>query len=115
METPFGEPTRITLEEAISVCREIEERLKPIGYHCGLTGSTLYKGESFKDIDIIVYPHQVSDTKTLDEIIIASGVTTNMYQSQGNLKPLQVTPSTTDKLVLVGGYNGYRIDLFVLQ
>lgn len=106
---------KITLEQAIDICRELESKLDPIGYHCGLTGSTLYKGESEKDIDIIIYPHQVSKQIPLREIIKTIGFGTNMYPSQGYYIPEKVTPSTTDKLVVVGEYKGIRVDLFFLN
>ena len=77
----------ITLEKAVEVCREIEDKLKPIGYHCGLTGSILYKGESEKDIDIIVYPHQIKETVSLNKILDTLGVYTEMYGTQGCQKP----------------------------
>ena len=106
----------ITLEKAISVCREIQEKLKPIGYNCGLTGSTLYDGESTKDIDIIVYPHQITNQKTLQEVFIAlEHFHTNMFPSQSRNWIEEITPSTTDKLVVVGDYKGIRVDLFFLQ
>jgi predicted nucleotidyltransferase len=106
---------KISLEKAIEIVREIEQNLSPFGYHCGLTGSTLYKGESEKDIDIIVYPHQVSETIPLNSVVEASGVESSMYSTNGHLKPKEISPSTTDKLVVVGTYKGYRIDLFILQ
>lgn len=106
----------ITLEKAIEACIEMEAMLSPIGYHCGLTGSTLYKGESTKDIDIIVYPHQISEQKTLNQVIdFIEGFHTNMYSSQRSNTISRITPSTTDKLVVVGDYKGIRVDLFFLQ
>lgn len=105
----------ITLEEAIKVAREIEEKLKEIGYHCGLTGSTLYKGESRKDIDIIVYPHDSEKQKTLDEILEHLAVNDDRhYPSQRFFIPSEITPSTTDKLVIVTMFKGIRVDLFFL-
>lgn len=115
LQTVFNGMDPLTLAQAIEICREIEEKLKPIGYHCGLTGSTLYKGISTKDIDIIVYPHQISQTLRLSEIIAQIGLRTNMYPSQDCYHPKEIAPSTTDKLVVVGNYNGVRVDLFFLQ
>lgn len=106
----------ITLEKAIEVCREIEELLKPIGYHCGLTGSCLYAGKSEKDVDIIIYPHLVSKQLSLKEILNSlKKFHTNMYPSQSKNLPPQIAPSTMDKLVVVGDYDGIRIDLFFLE
>lgn len=105
----------ITLEKAVIIAREIEVKLKQIGYHCGLTGSTLYKGESRKDIDIIVYPHDSQKQKTLDEILEHLAVNEDRhYPSQRKFVPSEITPSTTDKLVIVTMYDGVRVDLFFL-
>jgi len=101
--------------QAIEICNEIEKKLAPIGYHCGLTGSVLHKGGSNKDIDIIIYPHQISEEKPMQEILDTIGASTGMYQSQGVAHPSKITPSTTDKLVVVSDYNGIRVDFFFLK
>ena len=110
-----------TLEKAVKVCREIEEKLVPLGYHCALGGSCLYRGTSEKDIDIIIYPHDVKKQKPPVDIIGELGMTTQTYQSQGQGLIGNVTPSTTDKIVFVcfgrfesAGEDDVRIDLFFL-
>lgn len=45
------------LEDALVLIRELEPKFDSAGYHLGLTGSVLYKGESIKDLDLICYPH----------------------------------------------------------
>ena len=47
-----------TLESAVALIRELEPKLSEIGFHCGLTGGSLFAGSSDKDVDVIVYPHQ---------------------------------------------------------
>lgn len=117
-DTPFAEPV-ITLEEAIIICKELEVKLKEIGYHCGLTGSMLYKGQSTKDIDIIIYPHQVSQTRPMNSVLDHIGARTNMYPSQGQLEAKKIEPSSTDKLIVVSRLSSslgeYRVDLFFMQ
>ncbi len=49
-----------SLEDGITFVRELESKLAPLGYHCGLTGSVLYKGFSNKDLDVIIYPHDAT-------------------------------------------------------
>ncbi len=104
----------ITLEKGIELCREIEDKLKKIGYHCGLTGSILYKGSSEKDVDLIVYPHKVSKQLPILDIIRKIGASTDMYQSQGNQIKEKIIPSCADKLVVICYYKGIRFDLFFL-
>lgn len=47
-----------TLEQALVFVRELEEVLSPLGFHCGLTGSILYKGQSDNDLDVTIFPHK---------------------------------------------------------
>ena len=104
----------LTTADAVNICREIEPILAGIGYHCGLTGSTLYKGKSTKDIDIIIYPHQISKQLPMNEILEKIGATTNMYGTQGKKIPTKIKPSCTDKVIAVSNYKGLRVDFFFL-
>ena len=47
-----------TLEDAVALARRVEKELTVAGWHCALTGSCLYLGQSEKDVDLIVYPHK---------------------------------------------------------
>jgi hypothetical protein len=44
-----------TQSEAIDLCRQIEAICPPFGCHVALTGGTLYKEGSRKDLDILFY------------------------------------------------------------
>lgn len=44
-----------TLEEAVAVCRQVEAICPPFGCHVALTGGTLYKDGSRKDLDLLFY------------------------------------------------------------
>jgi hypothetical protein len=59
-----------TLEEGIKFARKLELDLAPLGYHCAITGSVLYKGRSEKDLDIMIYPHDSTkcNEKTQQEV-----------------------------------------------
>jgi hypothetical protein len=48
-----------TQQAAVQKCVEIETYLDQMGWHVGLTGGTLYKPGTRKDVDFIVYPHVV--------------------------------------------------------
>ena len=48
-----------TQRQALLELKALEPLLKGIGFHCGLTGSVMYVGESFKDLDVIIYPRDV--------------------------------------------------------
>lgn len=92
------------------LCRELEEIIRPFRAHCALTGSCLYKGESEKDVDIIIYSHQKNnDPYNKDEILKAmadSGFIT------AGIPPYQTTPNYLDKDVVLIDNAGQRIDLF---
>lgn len=46
-----------TYQEALPVLKALEEKLIPIGAHASMGGSVLFKGESKKDLDVVIYPH----------------------------------------------------------
>lgn len=63
-------PQRKALRDAVKLCTYLEKKLRPIGWHVGLTGSRLYGklGKLFRtrpDIDVIFYPN--NDTQPHDE------------------------------------------------
>ncbi len=97
-----------TLESAVELCREIEPHLAKIGYHCGLTGSCLYKGSSFKDVDVILYPHQVKEKRPKEDVLqVLSGL--------GFVPRYQTQRSCVDKDVLLLGREDRRVDCFFLS
>ncbi len=46
-----------TIANCFGVLQKVEQVAKQHGYHVALGGSVMYRGESSKDLDIIVYPH----------------------------------------------------------
>lgn len=63
---------------AIKLCTYLEKKLRPTGWHVGLTGSCLYgMGKRDKpDIDIIFYPNNDTDAhhETADELFEFAGI-----------------------------------------
>lgn len=98
----------MTLNDAVVFCRDIEPTLKELGYHCGITGSCLYAGESAKDMDIIIYPHDVKIKKPAHLILDALG-------KHGVQKSYDEPASTDDKEVWVGKSGIGRVDFFFLS
>ena len=45
------------LAEAVAFAQYLQPFVLKVGYHVGLLGSVLTKGESQKDLDILLYPH----------------------------------------------------------
>ena len=103
------------LEDGITFSRNLEKRIAPLGYHCGITGSTLYKGLSFKDLDIIIYPHDVTkvdaETRKKVEEMLIMDFDTEIHKID-RLK----YPDTKDVYYgYFGGQNGKRVDFFFLK
>lgn len=48
------------LDTGVALARELEIHMAP-KYHVALAGSVLHKGESFKDLDLIILPRRVPD------------------------------------------------------
>jgi hypothetical protein len=55
-ETPSADPmNRWTPQQAVEMCRVIEDICPEFGAHVALTGGTLYKAGTRKDCDILFY------------------------------------------------------------
>lgn len=54
-----------TRKDAQVLVTELEAYLKDKGWHVGLTGSVLFKSKSFKDLDLIIYPHCRPKTRNI--------------------------------------------------
>lgn len=48
-------PTPWTLDEAVAICRLVEPIAEANSFHVALTGGTLYKDGSRKDLDLLFY------------------------------------------------------------
>ncbi len=48
----------LTAFDGLMFVRALERELKTVGRHCALAGSVLHRGQSDKDVDIIVFPRK---------------------------------------------------------
>lgn len=101
-----------TLETALEWVREYEPRAAAAGFHLALTGSCLYRGESAKDLDIVVYPHnakELFDWGILDSILDLDLFYPDRPDALGSCPQF-------DKFIIVyKDKQGRRIDLFMLK
>ena len=97
----------ITLEQGITIARQIEDVLKEVNCHCALGGSVLHKGSSNKDLDIFIYHHDIT-VKTPDVTIIAA------LAKFINDSLHKLTSNYFDKEIYTSKYKGIRIDFFLL-
>ena len=49
------------LQNAVTLCKEIEAVAPKFGYHVALTGGCLYKEGERKDLDLVFYKHGTPD------------------------------------------------------
>lgn len=99
----------ITTEEGLSICRMIETLIKPLRAHCALTGSLLYRGDSEKDANVIIYSHDaVNDPYDKQEILNALSPILQQppYQTSANYFNKDVV------ILEIAGTEPTRVDLF---
>lgn len=98
----------ITIEEAIHFVQWLEPQLAEKHFHCALTGSTLYKGFSNKDIDIIIYAHNESNgLLPMDAFYALKEIFPSTYRLDNPEYP-------QDRLVLRNTADyGWKMDFFV--
>lgn len=52
----ISQPLVWTLDEALAQIRALQPVVRPLGFHLALAGGVLNKGESRKDLDVVVLP-----------------------------------------------------------
>jgi hypothetical protein len=115
-----------TLENAVKLCRIADFELREKNWTVGLTGSTLFKGHSEKDYDIICYPMKslLKDKCCKEDVIngfisiLESDVKSlvkrlSMWDTM--LHPSSPGPDDLKDVWCVTFDNGLRIDFFFLQ
>ena len=105
------------LDSALTFIREHEEALRKLGWCLGLTGSILLKGQSKKDLDLILFPANNGkvDREALYELLEEQGlrlqhtsiVVHQAWQRQGSSDRKHVEVWRT--------LDGRRIDFFFLS
>ncbi len=104
-----------TQQEAIWCLVSLEARLKEVGCHCGLTGSILYRGDSKKDLDVIIYPHWKKDNEPIDLQIVKDWLV-KFFDAEEMNDCKSTSQKRDDKYVCwLTTKAGKRIDFFFLQ
>lgn len=106
-----------TLDEALRLCRELRPFLVSAGFDVGLTGGTLTRGRSEKDVDIIVYPLQSNGEATgrnnAREALTRFGM--RLFCGREELAAGWKDRGSNDqKWVEVWEHQGRRVDVFFL-
>jgi hypothetical protein len=98
-----------TLDDALKTLRELNPKLQAHGYCVALTGGVLFKGESAKDLDIVLYPLGSNETSYMPALnaVIAHFNSLTCYAvehaAQGGGKSIFVLKTR----------DGMRIDVFL--
>lgn len=99
-----------TIDSARQFCLKLHQYLEPLGYDVGLAGGILIRGESEKDIDVIVYPMKRLSAN-FDVMRLALP---NFGLKYVRLPNKNLGYADDGKRVEVWEYEGKRVDLFFL-
>lgn len=112
--TEFDHPWK--LDEAVAFVRHLQPFVFAAGFHAGLLGSVLTKGESSKDLDVLLYPHTTAkvDLEGLYRAMVEAGMKrvvpfANVCRVRAQVK------SFDTKHVEVWEHEKRRIDVFFLR
>lgn len=104
-----------TLEQALKEIKNFEPKISAIGFHCALTGSVLYRGDSLKDLDLIIYPHK-KDNKEITNWQPVMDLAKSHFESAFIKHCGGASQIRDDKKVSwINDKNERRIDLFFLD
>ena len=98
------------LEDGHNVCMKLEPELAKIGLHAAIGGSLAYRGDSEKDIDIILYPHN-REVK-VDRFDVADLLEKNGYEAY---KFDPTTSTCVPDVLPTEDERGQRVDFFFMQ
>lgn len=102
--------TKWTLAEGVNIIQDLDPLLRKVGIVCALTGSVIFKGESTKDLDIILYPYDdrilAFSPAKLEEVLVSFG----FKRTQG----MSVEELRYPKEIQIWEFNGKRVDFIFL-
>lgn len=106
------------MESALVFCRQLSESLQPIGICVGLTGSILLKGESTKDLDVLLFPASSYPSfpfhDSLDDVLWTLGMKRVRSREEVTAK-WRKKGSVDTKWVEEWVYAEKRVDLFFVK
>lgn len=105
-----------TRQAAVELCVALEHQFSLIGFHVALGGSCLYRGESTKDVDVIVYPHNDPTSGTTNEAIrqtVISTLTEKMGFALRSDRKSHLYPQSV--VCTEHRRTGQRVDFFIMN
>lgn len=66
-----------TMEEALTLIRELEPKMSAAGWHVALGGGVLLRGQSEHDLDLVFFPHVAgtANLRALQDVLTSMGWT----------------------------------------
>lgn len=112
--TKFDHPW--TLDEALDFVRHLEEWVSKVGFHVGLMGSVLTKGQSTKDLDVIIYPRDKNshDMNSLGRMLRMAGCVMIATPEVVARRWRQLGSADSKKCIVVH-HHGRRVDVFLMS
>jgi hypothetical protein len=105
-----------TLEQSIPVLRQIEELCLPFGFHCALGGSVLHAGESYDDLDVIIYKHDFNQKDFIyDDDSLRCAMQKHFNVVIEALTKFDYPDSVLDRKIFKLMVNDKRVDLFFIK
>ncbi len=104
-----------TLAAATDFMRDMEQAVAP-HYHVALTGSVLQKGQSQKDLDMIVYPHTSRRRRPAEirKLLKKAGLR-QLFDRAAVTAGWRKRGGTDNKHVEVWHFRGHRVDVIFLR
>lgn len=98
---------------ALQLINQLDPLLREIGWVSGLTGGVLFRGESYKDLDIIIYPFE--DGGNFPPEQRSRDAVTQLLFGLGFERHEYGSPSSCLNDVEIWQLNGKRVDFFFFQ
>jgi hypothetical protein len=104
------------LTGALILARVLEEALAPVGFHVGLIGSVLIKGQSSNDLDLVLFPNSTAKIDVLEvwQQLHKAGLRPVKTRAQV-ARAWEYSGSRDAKHVEVWMYQNRRVDLFFMR
>lgn len=110
-----------TLQQAQELCAQLEPELRQAGFGIALGGSVLHKGQSFHDLDLILFPMQKltlelfpNEKAKARDVLLRLGAMLQVHTDTVH-EHWRKKGSNDIKQVEIWRYQNKRIDIFFLS
>jgi hypothetical protein len=106
-----------TLAEALEFLRLVQGLVEPLGYHSGILGSVILRGQSENDLDVVLYPHRKSARDDRDRVrVVFEGSGMKMIADAVDVRRAWRKKGSDDtKYVEKWSYQCKTVDIFFLS